>query len=281
LEWEVLVVNNNCSDDTDAVCQGFVHSLPLRVLHQPTPGKVHALNLALSQAQGEYLLLTDDDVKVDARWLTATLEVFENTKADCVFGPINPWWESAPPKWYTPLHDGKFGILNYGPELLHVTNPAQAPFGANYSFRKTVFNTIGPFPTDMGPKGDSSYGGEESDMFRKVLVAGFKAVYTPDAKVNHFIPTDRCVKGFYRRRAWRGSQAYLKILEQEAAAQPTLPRVGGVPRYIFSRNLGYALQYLRNLMTLNFGTAFFYELKLITLAGLVRAMVFRRKEVRV
>src|ERR1700738_3055719 len=65
VSWELLVVNNNCTDDTDAVIERHAGSLPIRRLYEPTPGKSYAHNLAIAEAQGDLVLWTDDDVIVD------------------------------------------------------------------------------------------------------------------------------------------------------------------------------------------------------------------------
>src|SRR5690348_908357 len=66
--WELLVVNNNCTDDTDAACREFETRLPIRLLHEPTPGQSHARNLAIRESRGAYIAWTDDDVLVDEGW---------------------------------------------------------------------------------------------------------------------------------------------------------------------------------------------------------------------
>src|SRR6476646_2177582 len=45
--WELIVVNNNCSDDTDRVLEEFRDRLPLVRLTESKPGKSHAANLAV------------------------------------------------------------------------------------------------------------------------------------------------------------------------------------------------------------------------------------------
>ena len=69
--WEVLVVNNNCRDDTDAVAMSFAGRLPLRLISQPVPGLSNARNAAVAAATGEYMVWTDDDVLVESNWLRA------------------------------------------------------------------------------------------------------------------------------------------------------------------------------------------------------------------
>ena len=50
-DWELLVVNNNCTDATDAVVASFVDRLPVRRLFEATPGLSTARNLAVREAK--------------------------------------------------------------------------------------------------------------------------------------------------------------------------------------------------------------------------------------
>src|SRR5689334_13047707 len=74
--WEVLVVNNNSSDDTDATVDGFRDRLPIRRITERAQGLSNARNAGARAAQGEYLVWTDDDVIVDRSWLTKYVEAF-------------------------------------------------------------------------------------------------------------------------------------------------------------------------------------------------------------
>lgn len=69
--WEVLVVDNNSTDDTESVLEAFAGRLPLRRAFEPEQGLSHARNTAVRLARGDYIVWTDDDALVDADWLTA------------------------------------------------------------------------------------------------------------------------------------------------------------------------------------------------------------------
>src|SRR4051812_1329005 len=69
LSWELLVVDNNCTDETSAVLARHAKHLPLRALHEPKQGHSHARNRAVAEARGDLLLWTDDDVLAHADWL--------------------------------------------------------------------------------------------------------------------------------------------------------------------------------------------------------------------
>ncbi len=70
MTWELLVVNNNCTDDTDGVIESFASTLPIRrLLRGAKPGQSNARNLAIREATGSYLVWTDDDTLVAPNWL--------------------------------------------------------------------------------------------------------------------------------------------------------------------------------------------------------------------
>lgn len=84
--WELLVVNNNCTDETDSVLVQDAARLPLQRLFEPTPGRSHARNTAVAHAQGDLMLWTDDDVPVDPQWLAAYVEAAKKVPDAAFFG---------------------------------------------------------------------------------------------------------------------------------------------------------------------------------------------------
>jgi glycosyltransferase involved in cell wall biosynthesis len=277
--WELLVVNNNCTDETDAIVRKYESTLPVRLIHERTPGKVHALNRCIDEATGEFLLFTDDDALVEPNWLTEVLAGFNETDADMVFGKVRPWWETAPPKWFGDTLAAHFALLDYGDEPFVADSMRRSPFGVNYAFRKAVFDEIGPYKTDLGPRGGQGFGGEDDEIFRRMLRHNKKVVYRPSAVVNHFVPVVRCEKAYHRMRAWRGSTDHLNLLRDEAAGDPKLATLLGIPRYFFRANLSYVAKYFAALLRFDRPAAFFYEMKMIRLAGLLKALTKRTPKV--
>lgn len=69
LVWELLVVDNNSTDDTAAVVDRFRDRLPIRGVFEPEPGLSHARNRGLAHARGAHLAFIDNDVLVEPDWL--------------------------------------------------------------------------------------------------------------------------------------------------------------------------------------------------------------------
>ena len=100
IEWELLVVNNNCTDDTDAVVARHAQVLPIRRLFEGSQGQSHSRNHALREAFGELIVWTDDDVLVDQDWLAAYVKAARDWPEASYFGgTITPWFAAPPPFW--------------------------------------------------------------------------------------------------------------------------------------------------------------------------------------
>src|SRR4051794_24769648 len=98
--WELLVVNNNSTDDTDQVIAAHAAALPVRGLTEKRPGKSYAANAAIAAATGELILWTDDDVLVDPEFLAAYVTA-ANERPDAAFfgGTVEPLFEGSTPPW--------------------------------------------------------------------------------------------------------------------------------------------------------------------------------------
>lgn len=271
-DWEVLVVNNNSTDDTDAVIGRHVGALPLRRAFEPQAGVALARNRAVAEARGDILLWTDDDAFPEPDWVEQTLAAFKQFDAEMVFGRVDPLWEAGgPPSWYSPKFAGMFALIDLGEPPRVVTDPRVVGFNVNMAFRKEMLAKIGPYREDIGS--GRMAGGEDIDLFQRAHQAGVTIAYQPAAAVRHFLPASRCTKSFYRTYTWDGSPNHLKLLRGEAARVPML---FGLPRYFLRQQLPYLGRYFRALLRADRAEAFYSELKLLRLAGLYWSLLSRR-----
>src|SRR5688572_8969718 len=98
--WELVLVNNGSTDDTERVLDAFAGRLPLRRVFEPNPGLSHARNTAIKHATGDYIVWTDDDALVHADWLSAYEQAVERHPEAAIFGgPVRPRFEGTPPPW--------------------------------------------------------------------------------------------------------------------------------------------------------------------------------------
>jgi glycosyltransferase involved in cell wall biosynthesis len=126
VHWEVLIVNNSCTDDTDEVVEQFSDRLPIRLLHEKQQGLSNARNCAIDAAKGDYILWTDDDVIVDPNWLVAYVNAFRTWPHAALFGgPIKLKLQGSPPPWLPEmLRDESLGSV-YAHRDLSATHKAE------------------------------------------------------------------------------------------------------------------------------------------------------------
>lgn len=198
IKWEVIVVNNNCSDHTPEICDCYVSKLPLRIINEPRQGKTYALNTALAEAKGALLLFTDDDVRLHPSWVDHMLHASAQHPSHGWFGGrvIVDWSAKAPrPHWLNAEREqqlrGFFVSHNHG----SVQKPYQAsdllPLGANLAVRAEVFSQVGAFRTDLGPRGEQRGVDDETEWLRRASAAGVHGIYVPEAICWHHMDPKR------------------------------------------------------------------------------------------
>jgi glycosyltransferase involved in cell wall biosynthesis len=201
VQWELLVVNNNCSDDTDSVIASHSNHLPLRRLCEPTPGKSHALNAAIEAVRGDLILWTDDDVLVDPRWLAEYVKAAQTLPHSSFFGgSIDPWFETPPPDWLVanwPRLSSMYAVREL-PDEAFAIDRQMLPFGANFAIRTEIQRAFLYNPR-LGRVGPSEVRGEETELFERLLEGGHHGYWCPAAKVQHFIPQPRISEDYVRR----------------------------------------------------------------------------------
>lgn len=191
--WDLLVVNNNCTDNTDKVIARHVPHLPIRRLFEPKPGKSHALNLATREARGEYILWTDDDVLVDEKWMVEYCQAFSCWPDAAIFGgPVDPWFDGVSPEWLRRVWfrvANAYAMRDFGEEPIRFTQNI-VPFGVNLAVRREDQQGYFYDPS-LGPRPNSALRGEETSLVRRMLAEGAEGWWVPKACVRHFIPKER------------------------------------------------------------------------------------------
>ncbi len=193
VKWELLLVDNNSTDDTRRVASAFEGRLPIRYLFEPTPGKSHACNHAAREASGDYILWTDDDVLVEPDWAAAYCRAFDRWPAAALFGgPIEPWFAGQPPAWLAEgFHrvEHAFAALDLGRDAIPLGG-WNLPYGANMAIR-TAEQRAHAYDPALGPRPGGGLRGEEITLARAMLAEGATGWWVPDARVRHYIPQYR------------------------------------------------------------------------------------------
>ena len=192
--WEIIVVNNNCTDETDSVLDRFAGQLPLRRVFEAEPGVSNARNTAIRHAAGEYIVWTDDDVLIDSDWLCAYERAVKRWPETAVFGgPVRPRFEGTPPSWLADIWQqvGEvFATRELGKEPLELDGADNVPYGPNFVVRRREQQQF-LYDPDLGRKREAGVLGEETAVVEAIIAGGGRGRWVPDAIVEHWIPKQR------------------------------------------------------------------------------------------
>jgi glycosyltransferase involved in cell wall biosynthesis len=199
-QWQVLVVDNNSTDQTPQVAHEFCQRDPdhFRYVFESRQGKSNALNRGIREVQAHILAFMDDDVIVETDWLRNLVEPLSDPQWSGTGGRIYLPKTFSPPSWMA--LEGQYslgGILalfDLGSDAGPLSIP---PIGTNMAFRKEMFLKYGNFRTDLGPSPGSEIRYEDTEFGWRLLRGGEKLQYVPSAVVRHAVAERRLHKEYY------------------------------------------------------------------------------------
>jgi glycosyltransferase involved in cell wall biosynthesis len=292
--WELIVVDNNSTDNTRAVVAEAAREFPveLRYLFEAEQGKFAALNQALLASRGEIIATTDDDALIEHDWLDRAAEGLARFNCDFVGGKVLPNWGGPRPEWLPDrpgLHWAVIALLDLGPEPVEFgCKGVPWPLGVNEVTRRDVFTRVGLFDNRLGRKAGTLRNQANREWHLRARAAGVRGFYLPDMIVHHLVPADRLKKSYFRRWLyWHGiSRAilYEKLgVDMQAPDQSEIdfsnvPHIAGVPRYLYRTFLQSFGNFVGASVRRNAVATFEHELWLWFFAGVFKQRWKNRKQ---
>jgi glucosyl-dolichyl phosphate glucuronosyltransferase len=241
--FELVVVDNNSTDGTRDVIHRHMPAAAgrLRYVFEGRQGLSHARNAGIRAARADIVAFTDDDVRVGDDWVGVIKATFdEHPDVDCVGGRTLPVWPSPPPEWLTRQHwVGPLALQDYGEAPFIVeAQRALCLAGANFAFRKRVFERIGVFSPDF-PRS------QDTELMIRFWLSGARALYVPEMVAYAAVQPERLSKSYHRQWHFNVGRSNARMAFEERttsrgglrARLPGVQRVLGVPVFAI-RQLG-------------------------------------------
>jgi glycosyltransferase involved in cell wall biosynthesis len=233
LRYEIVVVNNNCSDDTETVIERWRGILPINYIIEPRQGLSRARNAGLAAAIGSLIIFTDDDVLLEPHWLRVYWEVYSEHGVRSFYGgSVVSDYEGEPPdSRIAPYAPWSVIGLHLGPHTRYL-RPEETFLAANWACDRSAILAAGGFNELLGldPSSARLRVGEETDLMNRLRAAGMVAYYLPQATLRHFVPAAKCCVRHIAGRL--GAAAYL---DASAVSQERVSRIFGIPRWMYRR----------------------------------------------
>lgn len=240
LAWELVVVDNGSTDNTKQVVEAFGDHLPARWVFEPVAGLSNARNRGVTEARGDYICWTDDDVEVDPAWLASYVDAFRRHPQASLFGGrIQPVLLGATPTWFAENWSNLSHLMaerDLGPAEVQLDKEGDLiPFGANYAVRAAEQRQH-LYDPKLGVGPGQKRLGEETTVARSILADGAAGVWVPASLVRHLIPESRQSADYVRtyEEAAGQSAAYLADKAEPMAGrhQAFLERLFGAPFWL-------------------------------------------------
>lgn len=259
--YEVIVVDNNSTDDTRAVVNERLGAAEgrIRYLFEPRQGKSFALNQALSSLSGEYFTIVDDDFVLPSDWLIRIFEgIRRNPGASFYSGKVLPRWSETPPVWLTRQHWSAVAMADYGDEEFLATRDNQICLLAS-TFRSADVRTVGGYDVRLGVIGSRIGGVEDLEILQRLWRHEKHGVYLPTVAFEHRAEPERLTRRYHRR--WHRGHGRSHAIMRDPAVERSA-KVLGVPRFMFRDVLENAWRVLTDTLRGRKSQAFLAETRL-------------------
>jgi len=232
LRWELVLVNNNCSDDTDAIVNKFIDDLPLVYVCEPRQGLSRARNRGIEAASGRLVMFTDDDVTPSLDWISSYWVAYKSKPSGYYFGgPIDCEYE---------LLEVDVELLKVAPASVRGLNWGTCPkrlnsneffISANWACPKEILEKIGAFDVNKGlnPSSGRIKTGEDTDAMDRLKKINMIPWYIPEARITHFVPADKCTLKHIVSRTKAGAREFAKEIKQNK----DWPTIFRIPRWVY------------------------------------------------
>ena len=177
-EWELVIVNNGSSDNTENVATTFrkAASVPTLVVDEPRKGLGRARNAGIAAASGSIFVFTDDDCYPEPDFRSQVWKTFEDSEIGYMGGRVLLYdLEDAPVTIKTDS--------NQEPILPFSYVRAGQIHGANMAFRRKVVEAIGTFDSMLGA--GTPFPSEDCDLIARASAGGWSGGYFPGPTVYH------------------------------------------------------------------------------------------------
>lgn len=196
-EWEAIVVDNNSTDDTDAVVKTWQTKfpVPLRLESEKISGASPTRNAGARAATGEYLIFLDNDILVETDFVSRHFAALTSNPRCVILGAISS------------LPEQKNSLFGQYRERMYPPTPKDEPPSETYSLtgqifsvKKSDFDAVGGFDAAL-------FSSEDLDLAVRLRQIGLKILYYPSIAGVHNDWAGWTIEDYCRRfRIYRRSE---------------------------------------------------------------------------
>jgi glycosyltransferase involved in cell wall biosynthesis len=202
LSWEIIVVDNNSTDNTAKVVEAYQKNwqlpYPLKYCFEAKQGAAYARKKAVTEAKGRFIGFLDDDNYPISNWVAAAYTFAEKyPKAGAYGSQIHPDWEVKPPENFQRIAPFLAITERGNLPLLYKAKNKLLPPSAGLVIRKKAWLESVPEECILtGRVKGNMLTSEDLEMLSYIQKAGWEIWYNPEMEIYHKIPSSRLRKDY-------------------------------------------------------------------------------------
>jgi len=203
LSCELILVNNNCSDNTVSVAikewDRYNTKIDLKVIDEPVPGLIHARKKGVANCKYEIVVFCDDDNWLSSDYIMLITDAMDKyPKIGAVGGQgiaisseeIPNWFYNEQSSYACGRQWDKTGFCSERTYL----------WGAGLTLRKRILEKV--FETPFKLAGRSSnilLAGDDNELCMRILLMNYELYYMDNLTYRHFIHPKRLNKEYLNK----------------------------------------------------------------------------------
>jgi len=182
-KFELIIVNDGSTDETGLMVKRFIDKYQGKILikyfKKTNGGKSSALNLGIKKAEGEIIITSDADCAVDRYAIDNLVKYFSKKEVMAVAGNVRVGNNN---KIIGSIQKLEYFYGFYFKRSDSILNSVYIVGGASAAYRKEIFKKLGYFDKEIIT--------EDIEYSTRILNAGYKIRYAPDAVFYTEVPSD-------------------------------------------------------------------------------------------
>jgi len=195
--WELIIVDNNSTDNTASVAEGewkkYGLEILFKIVFEAKSGLSYARHKGVKEASFELLLFCDDDNWLEKNYLHYAVEIMTlNKNIGVLGGKSDGHLEAESPYWFK--YFAHFYALGKQLPTTGIANRRRYIAGAGMVVRKEIFDILEKLSFNnllSDRNGDTLSSGGDSELCLVILFLGYDLYYDERLEFVHFIPAKR------------------------------------------------------------------------------------------